>query len=154
MKKARLQILLAEDSADDVSLFVRALKRADVAIDMDVVNDGNEALQYLRRLNHYANAPTPDFMFLDLNMPKKNGHEVLVELKQDQHLKTIPVIVLSTSNAPTDIMDSYAVGAACFITKPEDFEELKNFVRKLFEFWRMVEFPSENGLPRLMAGSR
>ena len=150
MKKARLHILLAEDSADDVSLFVRALKRADVAIDMDVVNDGIEALEYLRRMNHYANAPIPDFMFLDLNMPRKNGHEVLVELKKDQHLKTIPVIVLSTSNAPTDILDSYAVGATCFITKPEDFEELKTFVLKLFEFWRLAEFPSENGLQRLI----
>lgn len=154
MKKARLHILLAEDSADDVSLFVRALKRADVAIDMDVVNDGNEALEYLRRMNHYANAPTPDFMFLDLNMPKKNGHEVLVELKKDLHLKTIPVIVLSTSSSPADILDSYAVGATCFITKPEDFEELKNFVRKLFDFWRMAEFPSENGLARLLASTR
>ena len=154
MKKARLQILLAEDSADDVSLFARALKRAEVAIDMDVVNDGNEALQYLRRANHYASAPIPDLMFLDLNMPKKNGHEVLVELKKDQHLKAIPVIVLSTSDAPTDIMDSYASGATCFITKPEDFEELKNFVRKLYEFWRLAEFPSENGLQRATASGR
>jgi two-component system response regulator len=121
---------------------------------MDVVNDGNEALEYLRRLKHYSNAPTPDFMFLDLNMPKKNGHEVLIELKKDEHLKMIPVIVLSTSSAPADVMDSYAVGATCFITKPEDFEDLKNFVRKLFEFWRLAEFPSENGLSRLLAPAR
>jgi two-component system, chemotaxis family, response regulator Rcp1 len=154
MKKQRMQVLLAEDSADDVSLFARALKRAEIAVDMDVVNDGNEALQYLRRASHYAGAPTPDLMFLDLNMPKKGGHEVLAELKSDKYLRTLPVVVLSTSNAPTDVMHAYAMGATCFITKPENFDELKNFVRKLYEFWRLAEFPSEHGLQQLMASGK
>lgn len=142
MKKQRLRVLLVEDSADDVSLLTCALERVAAPIDLDVVNDGYEALQFLRRANSYANAASPDLILLDLNTPKKSGHEVLRDLKGDELLKRTPIIVMTTSNSPADIVSAYKGGAACYLTKPDDFDELKSFVRHLFDFWRMVEFPS------------
>lgn len=136
---------MVEDSADDASLMVRALKRVDASIDLDVVTDGHEALQFLRRANSFANAATPDLVLLDLNTPRKNGIEVLREMKGDKQLKGIPIIVMTTSNAPTDILDAYEVGAASYVTKPEDFDELKTFVRSFFDYWRMAEFPGRPG---------
>jgi len=136
---------LVEDSADDASLMVRALKRVDASIDLDVVTDGYEALQFLRHANSFANTTTPDLVLLDLNTPRKNGIEVLRELKADKQLKGIPIVVMTTSNAPSDILDAYAVGAASYITKPEDFEELKEFVRAFFDYWRRAEFPAAQG---------
>lgn len=156
MKKQRLRVLLVEDSADDVSLLLGALKRVDAPIDLDVVNDGHEAMHFLRRVNSYANAMSPDVVLLDLNTPKKNGLEVLREVKADEALKSIPMVVMTTSNSPSDIVDAYGIGAACYITKPEDFEELKTFVRNFFEFWRMAEFPagqSSEGSPFQYSGS-
>lgn len=142
MKKLRVRVLLVEDSADDVSLLTRALKRVDAPIDLDVVTDGYEALQFLRRANSYANAASPDLVLLDLNTPKKSGIEVLRELKADEGLKRTPVVILTTSNSPSDVEEAYGVGAACYLTKPEDFEDLKTFIRVFFEFWRMAEFPA------------
>ena len=141
MKKQRIRVLLVEDSVDDVALLIQALKKVDVSIDLDVVNDGYEALQFLRRANSYANAAPPDLVLLDLNTPKKNGLEVLREVKADPRLKSIPVIVMTTSNSPSDVSEAYATGAACYLTKPEDFNNLKDFTRSFFEFWRMAEYP-------------
>lgn len=143
MKKSRIRVLLVEDSADDVNLMLTALQRVDAGIDLDVVSDGHEALHYLRRLNSYANAALPDLVLLDLNTPKKNGLEVINEVKADRQLAGIPIVVMTTSNAPTDIKCAYQSGAAAYITKPQDFEGLKDFVRNFFEFWRMAEFPVE-----------
>jgi len=154
MKKSRIRVLLVEDSADDVNLLTAALQRVDAGIDLDVVNDGHEALNYLRRVNSYARVVLPDVILLDLNTPKKNGLEVISEVKADKDLAGIPIVVMTTSNSPTDVRRAYQNGAASYITKPQDFEGLKDFVRHFFEFWRMAEFPSDHGSSNLLRSSR
>ncbi|HYC71935.1 MAG TPA: response regulator [Opitutaceae bacterium] len=145
MRRSRIRVLLVEDSADDVNLLTSALRRVDAGIDLDVVTDGHEALHYLRRVNSYARAVLPDVILLDLNTPKKNGLEVISEVKADKDLACIPIVVMTTSSSPVDIKRAYQHGAACYVTKPQDFEGLKQFVRNFFEFWRMAEFAVDHG---------
>lgn len=133
-----IEILLVEDSPSDTALTIEALKAGKVANRLYNVEDGVEAMSYLRRQGVYKNAPRPDLIMLDLNLPKKDGREVLAELKEDPVLKTIPVIVLTTSRADEDILKSYQLHANCYITKPVDFQQFIGVVKTIENFWLTV----------------
>ena len=133
-----LKILLVEDNPGDVRLTREAFNEAKVSNRLDVVSDGVEALNYLRRRGGYANAPRPDLILLDLNLPKKDGREVLAEIKVDPELRKIPVVVLTTSRAEEDIIRSYDLHANCYITKPVDFSKFINVIKSVEDFWLTV----------------
>jgi two-component system, response regulator len=133
--------LMAEDDSDDRLLIKEAFRENRVVETLNFVVDGVELLDYLRRQGKYANpgsAPTPDLILLDLNMPRKDGREALEEIKTDPHLRHIPVVVLTTSNAEEDIIRSYDVGAAGFITKPMKFGGLVDAIKGLKQYWEQV----------------
>ncbi len=130
-----IEILLVEDNPGDVRLTVEALKEAKVHNRLSVVSDGVEALAFLRRTGRYTDAIRPDVILLDLNLPKKDGREVLAEIKADETLRRIPVVILTTSKAEEDILRSYALHANCFITKPVDLDQFIKVVRSIEEFW-------------------
>ena len=134
-----VQILLVEDNPGDVRLTQEALKEGDLPNQLHVVKDGVESLAFLRREGVHADAPRPDLILLDLNLPKKSGREVLEVIKQDDGLKRIPVVVLTTSDAKTDIVQVYDLHANCFITKPVDLEDFMQVVRRIEEFWFSIE---------------
>lgn len=143
IEKRPIEILLVEDSPSDVALTIEAMKTAKVANKLFTVQDGVEAMAYLRRQGIYKNAPRPDIILLDLNLPKKDGREVLEELKTDSVLKFIPVIVLTTSRADDDVLKSYELGANCYITKPVDFKQFINIIDVIESFWlSIVTLPS------------
>lgn len=130
-----IEVLIAEDNPDDVFLTQEAFKDAKLSINLSVVEDGQEALDFLRRRGPYADAPCPDLILLDLNMPKKDGREVLKEIKTNDKLRLIPVIVLTTSSAVEDINEAYQLYANCYITKPTDFNEFTEVVELIEDFW-------------------
>jgi CheY-like chemotaxis protein len=130
-----VNVLLVEDNPGDVRLTQEAFKEAKISIKLDVTMDGAEAINFLRKDGEYANAVTPDLILLDLNLPKKDGREVLKEIKTDDLLKRIPVVVLTTSNAEQDIMKSYNLHVNCYINKPVDFEKFFDIIQKIEEFW-------------------
>ena len=138
MNGTPIRILLVDDNEADVRLATEALKAAKVANSIHVVHDGVEALEYLRRQGAYATAPRPDLILLDLNMPRKNGRQVLVELKSDPDLRNIPVVVLTTSSDEEDVVKSYDLHANCYIVKPVSFDGLIKVVKSLDEFWLSV----------------
>lgn len=133
-----IQILLVEDNPGDVRLTIEALKEGRVDNLLTVVWDGVEALAFLRREGQYSDAPRPDLILLDLNLPRKNGHEVLAEAKADEALKRIPVVILTTSSADDDILGTYDLHANCYITKPIDLDEFITVVRTIEEFWLTI----------------
>jgi two-component system, chemotaxis family, response regulator Rcp1 len=133
-----VEILLVEDSPSDAALTREALEKGKIANNLNCVDDGVEALEYLYRKGKFANAKRPDLIMLDLNMPRKDGKEVLKEIKNDPSLKTIPVIVLTTSNAEQDILQSYQLSANCYITKPVDFKSFIDVVKSIEQFWLSV----------------
>ena len=133
-----IQILMVEDNPDDIELTVEALKDARVANHLTVVQDGEEALSYLRCRGKYAQAIRPDLILLDLNMPRKNGRDVLRDIKNDPKLKRIPVVILTTSQAEDDILHTYDLHANCYITKPVDFNQFLKVVRSIEDFWLTV----------------
>jgi len=133
-----VEILLVEDSSTDVMLAKEALRRAKLRNHLSVVKDGVEAMAFLRKEDKYAGSPTPDLVLLDLNMPRKDGREVLAELKADRVLKKIPVVVLTTSNADLDIQTAYSLHANCFISKPVDFHQFASVVEAIEKFWFTV----------------
>jgi CheY-like chemotaxis protein len=133
-----IEILLVEDSPADVDLTREALDDAKVRNHLSVVADGVEALAFLRREGRYADAPRPDLILLDLNLPKKDGREVLAEIKADARLRTIPVIVLTTSAAEQDVVQSYNLHANCYITKPVDLDQFITVIRSIEAFWLMI----------------
>ncbi len=138
------EILLVEDNPGDVLLTKEALKAGKMHNNLSVVSDGEQAMAFLRRESEYKNAPRPDFILLDLNLPKKDGREVLAELKSDPDLKRIPVVVLTTSKAEEDIIRSYNLHANCYITKPVGLEKFIEVVRTLENFWlEIVKLPPE-----------
>ena len=144
-KESLVQILLVEDNPGDIRLTQEALKEGNLSNNLNVVKDGVEAVAYLKQEGKYEGEPMPDLILLDLNLPKKDGREVLFEIKQDENLKHIPVVILTTSDAEQDISKSYALHANCFITKPVDLEEFMNVVRKIEEFWfGIVKLPPKN----------
>src|SRR5688500_14333698 len=130
-----INILLVEDNPGDVRLTVEALKEGKVHNHLSVVSDGVEALAFLRNQGPYTDAPRPDLMLLDLNLPKKDGREVLAEIKDDPNLRRIPVVVLTTSEAEADVLKSYALHANCYITKPVDLEQFIDVIGTIEDFW-------------------
>jgi CheY-like chemotaxis protein len=139
-----IQLLLVEDNAGDVRLTKEAFKDAKVHLDLHVVSDGVEAMDFLRRQGRYADSPRPDLILLDLNLPRKDGREVLTEIKSDPLLKTIPVVILTTSGSDEDIERSYQLNANCYVSKPVDLEQFLSVVRSIDDFWlSAVRFPKE-----------
>jgi two-component system, chemotaxis family, response regulator Rcp1 len=146
LNQRSIEILLVEDNPGDVRLTEEALKEGKVINRLSVVPDGVEALAYLRKTGEYASAATPDLVLLDLNLPKKDGREVLAEVKQDPELRKIPVVVLTTSRDEQDILKSYDLHANCYITKPVDFEQFIRVVRAIEDFWlSVVKLPPNGG---------
>lgn len=138
-----IEILLVEDNPADVRLMKEALKDSKVRNLLHVVEDGVEAMSYLRQEGKYSNVAAPDIILLDLNLPKKSGIEVLSEIKENDELKKIPVVVLTTSSAEEDIVKSYNLHANCFITKPVDLEQFIKVVRTTEDFWlTIVKLPT------------
>lgn len=143
-----IEILLVEDNPGDVRLTQEAFKEAKVLNNLSVVTDGVEALAFLRREGSYAGAPRPDLVLLDLNMPKLSGREVLAEIKSDERLKSIPVVVLTTSDADRDIEESYRLQANCYITKPVDLGQFIHVVEVIDDFWLcVVRLPGQEAQP-------
>ena len=132
------EILLIEDSPSDADLAREALGQGKILNNLHFVEDGVEAMKFLRRKEPYLRVPRPDLILLDLNLPKKTGVEVLTEIKADQSLKLIPVVILSTSAAQEDIILSYSLHANCYITKPVDFVQFTKVIRLIEEFWLAV----------------
>jgi chemotaxis family two-component system response regulator Rcp1 len=130
-----VEILLVEDNPGDVRLTTEVLKDAKICNNVNVVGDGVQALDFLYRRGAHASAVRPDLILLDLNLPKKDGREVLLQIKDDENLKQIPVVVLTTSNAEQDIFKSYALHANCYITKPVDLEQFTKVVSTIEDFW-------------------
>lgn len=139
-----VDILLVEDNPGDVRLTQEALKEGKVNNNLSVVSDGVEAMAFLRRQGKYAESPRPDLILLDLNLPKKDGREVLVEVKADENLRRIPVVVLTTSDSEKDILRSYNLHANCYITKPVDLDKFITVVKSIEDFWlTIVKLPPE-----------
>lgn len=153
LRERPIEILLVEDSPSDAQLAIEALQSAKIANRLSHVEDGVEALEFLRREGKYRQAPRPDLILLDLNLPRKDGREVLEELKDDPQLKRIPVVVLTTSRAEQDVLRSYALHANCYITKPVDFEKFLEVVRSIESFWLfIVTLPPEPPVVCRLAG--
>jgi two-component system, chemotaxis family, response regulator Rcp1 len=135
---APLEILLVEDNPGDVRLTREALKDGKVWTSLHVVENGQEALDFLYRRGKYSEVPRPDLILLDLNLPKKDGREVLETIKTDNTLHLIPVVILTTSQAEEDLLKAYNLNANCYITKPVDFDQFIRIVRTIEEFWLTV----------------
>jgi CheY-like chemotaxis protein len=133
--KRPLEILMVEDSSGDVIFTREAMKEAKVANRLSVVTDGIDAMAFLRQEGRFANVPRPDLILLDLNLPKKDGREVLAEVKADPDLRSIPVVVLTTSHAKRDVECVYNLHANCFITKPVELDEFMSVIRQINDFW-------------------
>jgi len=133
-----LEILLIEDNPGDVRLTSIALKRSKMLLNLNIVQDGNKALAYLRNEGEYSDAIRPDLIFLDLNLPGMDGRDVLAEIKTDPGLSSIPVVVLTCSSAEEDVLRSYALHANCFITKPVDLNQFIKIVSTIEDFWFTV----------------
>ena len=133
-----IDILLVEDNPGDVRLTIEALRDGKVQNHLHTVPDGVEALAYVRQIGRYADAPRPDLILLDLNLPKKDGREVLAEIKSDEDLCYIPVVILTTSQADQDILRSYGLHANCYVTKPVDLDQFIRVVRSIEDFWLTV----------------
>ena len=130
-----IEILLVEDNPGDVRLVQEAMRAAKMRNRMSVVEDGVDAMAFLRREGRFADAPRPDLILLDLNLPRKDGREVLAEVKADPQLRRIPVVVLTTSQAEEDVLRAYDLHANCFVTKPVQFEQFMQVVQAIDNFW-------------------
>ena len=140
-----IEILLVEDNPGDVRLAVEALKDAKVSNNLNTVTDGEAALEFLRRQGKWDKAPRPDLVLLDLNLPRKSGREVLCEIKEDPRLRTIPVVILTTSQAEEDVLKAYNCNANCYITKPVDLDQFIKVVRSIEDFWlTIVKLPANS----------
>ncbi len=137
-----IEILMVEDNPGDVRLTREAMKEGKISNRLSVVGDGVEALEFLRRQGRFSEAPRPDLILLDLNLPRKDGREVLAEVKSDPALRTIPVVVLTTSHADEDVIRAYNLHANCYITKPVDFNQFMKVVQQIDDFWvNLVTLP-------------
>ena len=138
-----VEILLIEDNPGDVRLTMEALREAKVVNRIHTVHDGMQALDFLNRYGNYVNVPSPDLVLLDLNLPKKDGREVLASIKANERLRHIPVVVLTTSKSEEDIIRSYELQANCFVTKPVDFDMFLHVVKTIGDFWiSIVKLPT------------
>ncbi|WP_410509124.1 response regulator [Methanosarcina hadiensis] len=139
-----IEILLVEDSKGDVGLIEEVFEDAKIRNNLRVVEDGEEAILYLRGEGQFSGVPRPDIILLDLNLPKKDGREVLEEIKSDEDLKNIPVVVLTTSKAEADILKSYNLHANAYVTKPVDFDQFIKVIKSIEDFWlEVVRLPSK-----------
>lgn len=139
-----MEILLIDDNPGDARLTAEALKDGEVESRLHTARDGMEALAFLRRKGRFSDAPRPDLILLDLNMPGMNGRQVLAEIKEDAALKQIPVVILTGSREMDDIVRTYDLHANCYVTKPIDFEQFIEMVRSITDFWlTMVQLPAE-----------
>jgi two-component system, chemotaxis family, response regulator Rcp1 len=148
-----IEVLLVEDSPSDTELTIEALRFAKMRNHLSMVEDGVQAMQFLRRQGPYADAPRPDLILLDLGLPRKDGRQVLAEIKADENLKTIPVAIMTTSTAERDILISHQLKANCYITKPVDFQQFLEVVRSIESFWLMVMFLPPGTNPSLTASA-
>ncbi|MBW4426731.1 MAG: response regulator [Nostoc desertorum CM1-VF14] len=139
-----IEVLLVEDNPGDAQLTRIALEESKISINLNVVEDGVEAMAFLRKQEKYVKAAHPDIVLLDLNLPRKDGREVLAEIKADEKLRRIPVVVLTTSQAEEDILKAYNLCANCYITKPVDFDQFVKIVQSIENFWfAIVKLPPE-----------
>jgi two-component system, chemotaxis family, response regulator Rcp1 len=147
----RFKVLLVEDNHDDVWLTKRAFAKMDAPVELFTASDGVDALAFLRQEPPYADVPRPDMILLDLNMPRMNGHELLVEVKQDENLASIPTIILSTSGDEVDVYKSFSEHASAYLTKPLYLQELAARTKCFLDFWLggVTLLPSEEGKVRL-----
>lgn len=143
MKLKKLKVLLVEDNPDDVLITERALEKGDTKCELFVARDGEEALDFLRKKGKFKDAQRPDLILLDLNLPKINGLEVLAEIKKDSHLRRIPVIVLTISDAEEDMVRAYDSGASGYITKPASTVEFMKVLTTVRDYWEISELPPE-----------
>jgi chemotaxis family two-component system response regulator Rcp1 len=140
------EVLLVEDSPGDVRLTQEAFRDFDKSVHLHVAVDGVDAMAFLKRQGAHANAPRPDFILLDLNLPKMDGREVLARIKSDDSLKAIPTVILSTSDAEADIANSYKLQANCYLSKPVQLDEFEGLVKSISEFWlTKVKLPRKPG---------
>ena len=138
-----IEILMVEDDEGDVELALEALEDSKLVTNINIAKDGVEAMAYLRKEEPFEKTVRPDVILLDLNMPRKNGREVLAEIKADKDLRNIPVIILTTSQVDEDVVKSYHLGANCYITKPVDFDQFVKVVKNIESFWfTIVKLPS------------
>lgn len=138
-----MNLLLVEDNSGDVRLTKEALKEINVSVNLNIAYNGEQALQYLFKEKEYSNAETPDVIIMDINLPKKNGIEVLEKVKQDSRLKRIPIIMLTTSDTYQDIEKCYSLHANAYIIKPIDFDQFVSIIRAIADFWFLsVKLPS------------
>lgn len=140
-----IEILLVEDNPGDARLVLESFKDSRILNSLFVVKDGEEAMNFLNRQGGFSDAPRPDLILLDLNLPRKDGREVLAEIKSDERFKRIPVVILTTSGAEKDIRKSYDLHANCFITKPLDFHQFMNVIRSVENFWLTIVKLPPNG---------
>ena len=139
-----VEILLVEDNPGDVRLTKEAMKEGKIRNNLSVASDGVEAMAFLRREGKYADAPRPDVVLLDLNLPRKDGRAVLKEIKEDPNLRRIPVVILTSSKAEEDVLNSYDLHANCYVTKPGDLEQFIEVVKSVEDFWfQIVKLPKE-----------
>ncbi|SDJ88819.1 Response regulator receiver domain-containing protein [Halovenus aranensis] len=137
-----IEILLAEDNPGDVKLTEKALEHGDILNNLHAVENGVEAMKFLEQEGEYSDAPMPDLFLLDLNMPKKDGRDVLAEMDDDPELRRIPVVVLTSSDAEEDVVKSYELSANAYLTKPVDFDGFVDIVNRLEDFWfKVVKMP-------------
>jgi CheY-like chemotaxis protein len=137
-----IEILLVEDSTEDAALMVEALEESELTIRVTVVEDGEEAVQYLRRQGRHREATRPDLILLDLQLPRKNGHEVLADIKEDESLRLIPVVVLTAFDSDEAIKEAYDKHANCYVSKPSDLDQLAHVLKTIENFWlRQVRRP-------------
>jgi chemotaxis family two-component system response regulator Rcp1 len=130
-----IQLLLVEDSPGDVRLTQEAFHDTNTAVQLHVAADGVEAMAFLRQEGVHVHAPRPDLILLDLNLPKMDGRDVLAHIKDDEHLKTIPTVILTTSDAEVDVVKSYQLNANCYLSKPVELDEFENLVKSINDFW-------------------
>jgi DNA-binding response OmpR family regulator len=138
-----IQILLIEDNPADADLTRETLEASKLQLSLDVAIDGIDAMEYLHRRGRYSAAACPDLVLLDLNLPKKNGREVLAEMRADQRLRCIPVVILTSSDAERDVIEGYALGANCYVVKPVDLKAFQSIVNAVENFWfSVVKLPT------------
>ncbi len=136
------EILLVEDNPGDIRLTKEALHESRILNNLHVAIDGVEALDFLKKRGRFADSPTPDLIFLDLNLPRKSGIEVLTEIKENRNLKIIPIVVLTTSESEKDVLESYKLHVNCFVTKPVEFEAFMMVIKSIEDFWfSIVKLP-------------
>jgi len=138
-----IKVLVVEDNPNDVAIIKRAMRKSDVKCELYFARDGEEALDFLYGQGEFEDAPRPDLILLDLNLPKINGLEVLAKIKEDERLKRLPVIVLTISEREEDMVKAYNSGAASYMTKPVDSKDFERLIQTVQEYWRIARIPSE-----------